>query len=166
MNVPRFAILAAFPLAVLGGCASLAPGGLPPGTPIAKARQGLFAPTGEYALPDGGTRLEFSQGQFGKATYMLDFDRQGLLVSTQQVLTESNLESVPKGASTDQVRMRYGRPAWIFGVRYPVPSQVWNYRFDGGDCVAYQISISDATHQVIESNLGQDPSCDVGRDRD
>ena len=166
MNPPRLGAVAALPLALLAGCAALAPGGLPPGTPIAEARHAFFGPTGEYPLADGGTRLEFAQGQFGKSTYMLDFDRQGLLVSSQQVLTEINLESVPKGASVDQVRMRFGRPAWTFGVRYPEPAQIWNYRFAGGDCVAYQISISDATHQVIASNLGQDPSCDVGRDRD
>ena len=145
---------------LLGGCAALAPGGLPLGTPIAEARQSLVGPTGEYALPNGGTRLEFAQGSFGKRTYLLDFDAAGRLVSTRQVLTESNLSSVAPGTPEGEVRMRFGRPVWVYGVRYPVPSQVWSYRFDGGDCFWYQISIGDASRRVTESSLGPDPACD------
>ena len=68
----------------LVACGTMAPGGLPLGTPIATARQSLIGPSGEYPLPGGGTRLEFRQG---RQTYMLDFDSGGLLVSSQQVLT-------------------------------------------------------------------------------
>jgi hypothetical protein len=149
----------------LAGCGTLAPGGLPPGTPIGQARAALFGPTGEYALPDGGTRLEFAQGSFGKQTYMLDFDRNGRLVSSQQVLTELNLATIAPGMSADGVRMRFGRPAWVFGVNYP-RGQVWNYRFDGGDCVWYQVSISDGSHRVIDANLGTDPACDGPNSRE
>ncbi|KQW37567.1 hypothetical protein [Rhizobacter sp. Root404] len=151
--------------AALAGCGTLAPGGLPPGTPIAQARGALFAPTGEYALPDGGTRLEFAQGSFGKQTYMLDFDRSGRLVTSQQVLTELNLATITPGMTAEQVRMRFGRPAWVFGVNYP-RGQVWNYRFDGGDCVWYQVSIADADHRVVEANVGTDPACDGPNSRD
>ena len=135
----------------------MAPGGLPPGTPIAQARGAMFAPTGEYALPDGGTRLEFA---LGKETYMLDFDRGGTLVSSQQVLTELNLATIEPGMAADDVRKRFGRPAWVFGVQYRERQHVWNYRFDGGDCVWYQVSISDATRQVTEASIGTDPACD------
>ena len=146
-------------LTALGGCATLAPAALPPGTPIAQARQSLFAPTGEYALPGGGTRLEFAQGSFGKQTYMLDFDPRGVLVASKQVLTESNLATIAPGMSADDVRMRFGRPVWIYGVRHP-RAHVWNYRFDGGDCVWYQVSISDAEQKVAEAGIGPDPACD------
>jgi hypothetical protein len=146
--------------ALLAGCAALAPGGLPPGTPIAEARKSVVGPTGEYALPNGGTRLEFAQGSFGRRTYMLDFDAAGRLVSTQQVLTEANLASVEPGTPADEVRMRFGRPVWVYSVRYPVRSQVWSYRFDGGDCFWFQISISDASGRVTEASRGPDPACD------
>lgn len=155
-------ILAA--LTLLGGCASLAPGGLPPGTPIAQARAAPFGPTGEYALPGGGTRLEFAQGSFGKQTYMLDFDKTGVLVGSQQVLTEPNLATIAPGMSAADVRMRFGRPVWVYGVRHPL-AQVWNYRFDGGDCVWYQVSIGDASQTVVEASLGPDPACDGPNDR-
>lgn len=146
-------------LASLGGCGTLAPGGLPPGTPIAQARAAPFGPTGEYALSDGGTRLEFAQGSFGKQTYMLDFDRNGLLTSSRQVLTEQNLATIAPGMPASEVRMRFGRPVQVFGVRHP-PAQVWNYRFDGGDCVWYQVSISTADQRVVEAGIGTDPACD------
>lgn len=152
-------------LAVLGGCGTFAPGGLPPGTPIAKARSAPFGPTGEYALPNGGTRLEFAQGSFGKQTYMLDFDRNGLLVSSQQVLTESNLATIAPGMSADEVLMRFGRPVQVFNVRYPA-AQVWNYRFDGGDCIWYQVSIFHADHRVAQAGIGTDPACDGPNTRD
>ena len=144
----------------LVGCATFAPGGLPPGTKIADARHAAFGPTGEYALPGGGTRLEFSQGAFGKQTWMLDFDANGLLVASQQVLTELNLATIEPGMAADDVRKRFGRPAWVFGVQYRERQHVWNYRFDGGDCVWYQVSISDATRQVTEASIGTDPACD------
>lgn len=146
----------------LAGCAAVGPGGLAPGTAIADARRTLFGPTGEYPLPDGGTRLEFA---FGKETYMLDFDRAGTLVSSEQVLTEANLAGIAPGTSSADVRLRFGRPIWVYGVRYREPQQVWNYRFEGADCVWYQVSISDATRRVTETSLGPDPACDVANDR-
>jgi len=152
-------------LAWLGGCATLAPGGLPLGTPIAQARASLFGPTGEYALPGGGTRLEFAQGSFGKQTYMLDFDKSGVLVSSQQVLTELNLATIAPGISADELRMRFGRPAWVFGVQHP-RAHIWNYRFDGGDCVWYQVSVGDADQTVIDASIGTDPACDGPSHRD
>ena len=151
--------------ALLGGCAALAPGSLPPGTPIAQARQSFVGPTGEYALPGGGTRLEFAQGSFGRQTYMLDFDAAGRLVTTQQVLTQRNLDTLQAGTPADEVRMRFGRPVWVYGVRYPERSQVWAYRFDGSDCVWYQVSIGDASGRVTETSLGPDPACNAPNDR-
>ena len=81
----------------LSGCASWPPGGLPPGTPIDTARHGFSSPTAEFALPNGGTRLEFAQGSFGKQTYMLDFDPSGQLIAKTQVLTEDNFATITPG---------------------------------------------------------------------
>ena len=156
----RLAPIAAFAALVwLAGCAALAPGGLPLGAPIAQARASLFGPTGEYALPGGGTRLEFAQGAFGKQTYMLDFDKSGVLIASQQVLTELNLATIEPGLPADELRRRFGRPAWVFGVRQP-RAHIWNYRFDGGDCVWYQVSVDDASQTVIDASIGTDPACD------
>ena len=149
-------------LIALGGCAT--PGNLPAGTTLDAARHGLMSPTGEYALPDGGTRLEFARGSFGKETWMLDFDAQGRLVSSQQVLTEANFAHITPGMSAQDVRMGLGRPAQVFGAGWSDPLKVWNYRFAGGDCVWFQVSIRDADSRVREASIGQDPACDGPND--
>lgn len=152
-------------LALLGGCATSASGGLPPGTNIAEARRALFGPTGEYALPGGGTRLEFAHGGLAKQTYMLDFDDSGTLVASRQVLTESNLSTIAPGMPEAELRRSFGRPVWVFGINHP-RGQVWNYRFAGGDCVWYQVTVGDADHRVVESGIGTDPACDGPNNRD
>lgn len=150
--------------AALGGCAT--PGSLPVGTPIDAARHGIQAPTGDHALPDGGRRLEFARGAFGRETWMLDFNTQGALVGSQQVLTEANFAHITPGMPADEVRMRLGRPAQVFGAGWQDHLQVWNYRFAGGDCVWFQVSIRDADHKVSEAGIGQDPACDGPHTRD
>ena len=151
-------------IGVVSGCAWIAPGALPPGTPIEQARQSFLGPTGEYALPGGGTRLEFAQGAFGKQTYMLDFDAYGVLVSKQQVLTEQNFATIAPGLSAAELRMRLGRPAQVFSVPWQ-KLHVWNYRYFGGDCVWFQVSVSDAAQQVTDTGTGTDPACDGPKDR-
>ena len=146
--------------AALSGCTSLVPAALPPGASIAQARQAIIAPTGEYALPGGGTRLEYAQGSFGRQTYMLDFDANGILVSSQQVLTGQNFAAITPGLSSADVRFRLGRPVQVFSVPWQ-KLHVWNYRYAGGDCVWFQVSISDAAQQVTESGNGPDPACNA-----
>jgi hypothetical protein len=148
--------------AALAGCVSMTPGGLPPGTPIAEARNGVIKPNGEYALPGGGTRLEFAQGSFGKQTYMVDFDSKGLLVSSTQVLTEANFATIVPGTPAGEVLMRLGHPVHVIGVSRQ-QLRVWNYRYFGGDCVWFQVSISDVSQQVTAASMGTDPACDGPR---
>jgi len=145
--------------ALLGGCATFAPEYLPLGTSIDQARRLVIKPNAEYALPKGGTRLEFARGSFGRETYMLDFDAGGTLVATQQVLTEENFATITPGLTSNEVRMRLGRPADVFGVPYQ-KLHVWNYRYFGGDCRWFQVSLSDAEQRVTEASLGADPACD------
>jgi hypothetical protein len=145
--------------ALIGGCASIAPGMAPLGTPIAQVRQAWVSPTGEYPLPGGGTRLEFSQGSFGRQTHMLDFDAKGVLVASEQVLTEDNFATIVPGMASREVRMRLGRPAQVFNVGWQ-NLQVWNYRYAGGDCVWFQVSIGNADARVTETGTGYDPACD------
>jgi len=147
------------------GCGTLTPGATPVGTPIETVRHGIASPTGEYKLPDGGTRLEFAQGSFGKQTWMLDFDAGGHLVTNQQVLTEANFWNITPGMSSNDVRMRLGRPANVFYVPWQ-QLQVWSYRFATGDCVWFQVSVSQAAGQVTESGIGTDPACDGPNSRD
>ena len=142
------------------GCATFAPAALPPGTPISDARAAFGGPTGEFQLPDGGTRLEFARGAFGRQTWMLDFDAAGRLVRTDQVLDEAHFATVRPGQTAQDVRMRLGRPANVFTVGWQ-RLVVWNYRWWQGDCVWYQVSISQASNTVTEAGYGTDPACDA-----
>jgi hypothetical protein len=149
--------------ALLGGCASFAPEFVPLGSSIDQARRLVVKPNAEYALPKGGTRLEFARGAFGKETYMLDFDAGGTLVAKQQVLTEENFATITPGLSSQEVRLRLGRPADVFGVPYQ-KLHVWNYRYIAGDCRWFQVSLRDADQRVTEASLGPDPACDGPKD--
>jgi len=144
---------AALALAALAACTT-APGALPPGV------------SGEYRLPDGGTRLEFRQGTYGKQTFMLDFDANGLLVSSKQVLTPETFATITPGLTPEQVLMTIGHPAFTFPVGYQ-KLQVWNYRFPGmeGDCVVFQVSISNVTRTVSDAGPNTDPACSHGGDK-
>ena len=150
-------------IAALGACATT--GGVPPGTPIDQVRQSRPRPQAEHALPGGGTRLEFNQGTRGKETWMLDFDANGLLVSSTQVLTEFNLRTIMPGMPMAELRRQFGEPADICSVARPTRQQVWNYRFVDSDCSWFQVSIADANQQVVSASMGRDPACDVPSDR-
>ena len=135
------------------------PASLPPGTSITDARQTLGAGD-EYPLPDGGTRLSFLRG---KDTYMLDFDAGGRLVQSQQVLNLQTFATIQPGMAQAEVLTRLGRPAFVFPVGYQ-RLQVLNYRFGGleGDCMVFQVSISNTTGNVTEAGTGPDPWCSRG----
>jgi hypothetical protein len=150
--------------ALCAGCTAIAPAALPPGTPIEQARGVLGGPTGEYPLAEGGTRLEFARGSWGRQTWMLDFDASGRLVRTEQVLDEAHFATVTPGLPAEEVLRRIGRPAEIFPVGWQ-RLVVWNYRWWQGDCVWYQVSISRDTDRVTEAGYGTDPACDRGGDR-
>ena len=139
------------------------PAALPIGASIDEARHAFGGPTGQYALPDGGTRLEFAQGSFGKQTFMLDFDAGGHLVAKEQVLTPDVFATIKPGMSQTDVLSRIGRPVSVFPIGWQ-QLQVWNYRFGGleGDCVLFQVSISNASGLVAEAGQGYDPACDAG----
>jgi hypothetical protein len=154
-------------LTALGACTMLRfPGGLPAGTTIGEARQTFGGPTAEYPLAGGGSRLEFRQGSFGRQTYMLDFDATGRLVATHQVLTPQTFATITPGMSEGQVLATIGHPAFVFPVGWQ-DLEVWSYRFGGleGDCVVFQVSISNVTRTVTETGPNGDPVCDRAGDR-
>ena len=157
------AVLSAAVAFLITACAFFSPGSVSLGTSIEDVRRSAPTPTGTYALPGGGRRLEFAQGSFGRQTYMLDFDATGKLVATQQVLTRENFDQIVPGMSGDDVLMWLGRPANVFGVPWQ-RLHVWNYRFYGGDCHWFQVSVSDSG-PVTEASLGWDPACDGPKER-
>src|SRR5687768_4922629 len=86
---------------LLAACAGYGPSGVRTGDSADTVTKAMGTPTARYSLPQGGTRLEFARGPFGKHTYMVDLDAQGHVTGWNQVLTEPNFESVREGWSQD-----------------------------------------------------------------
>ena len=154
----RSAATGAAAAALLGGCASAyGPQSLATGATIGETVAKLGPPTARYAR-DGGERVEFARGPYGRHTYMLDFDAQGRLARWDQVLTEQNFNSVREGETREQVLFAIGHPS----DSRPLPVQgrtLWSYRYDAVFCKWFQVGL-DASGKVVDTGYGPDPLCD------
>jgi hypothetical protein len=158
MNTMRSRLHALALAALLSGCASMGPQSFGPGTGMAAVMQRMGAPTGEYALPSGGRRLEYSRGPFGKTTDMFDFDAAGQLVRSEQVLTEARFNAIRAGMGAQEVLSQIGRPSKIWGI--PRQRQnVWSYRYDTTFCQWFMVGMG-YDDKVVDTAYGPDPWCD------
>ena len=144
--------------ALAAGCASLAPPSLSLGTSVADAQRSLGAPTGQYPLADGGTRLEYGRAPYGQQTWMFDFDARGGFTQATQVLTEARFNRIPKGMTRDELLMTLGHPSQqsVIGLQRQT---VWSYRFAGHFCQWFQVGIN-AAGRVADTGYYPDPLCD------
>jgi len=165
MNQLRSTLLAALAGLAATGCAFLNPAALPAGASVGEATKTLGKPTGEYALPSGGKRLEFARGPYGKHTWMLDFDASGVLKTTTQVLTEPQFNAVRAGMSRDELLFAIGRPSETSRLAFQHQT-VWSYRYESPFCQWFQVGI-DEGGKVADSGYYPDPLCeDNVNDRD
>lgn len=106
---------------------------------------------------DGGTRLEFPRGPYGRHTWFVDLDGTGRAVRTQQVLTEAHFSQITPGMGQDEVRRRLGRPGDVemLGRSRGI---VWSYRYENAFCQWFQVEIS-AQQQVRSAGYGEPPEC-------
>lgn len=149
-------------LLTLASCAGYSPGPLPVGATLEQVTAQLGSATGRYPLPQGGTRLEFARGPFGKHTYMVDMDAAGRVLGWQQVLTENNFNEIRDGLSRDELLFRLGRPSQRRGGGWQ-GGEVWSYRYEAIFCQWFQVSMIDGV--VRAPAYGPDPICEVN-DRD
>jgi len=158
MNATRsFVPLAA---CLLAGCGSYGPQSLAKGSGLDAATHAMGVPTADAPLPDGGRRLEYARGPFGKHTYMLDFDAKGQLTGWQQVLTEERFNTIRPGMESSEVVALIGHSFERRELGWQKQT-VWAYRYETPFCQWFQVSI-DARGKVIDSSYGPDPICDVG----
>jgi hypothetical protein len=142
----------------LAACVSYGPQALAPRVTLADAKAEMGTPSGEYTLPDGGMRLEFARGPYGKHTWMLDFDASGQLVDKQQVLSVARFNEILPGMPVDEVLRRIGHPS----ERSLLPFQhrsLWSYRYESPFCLWFQIGIA-ADGQVVDAGNAPDPMCE------
>jgi len=155
------AVLSALAAALLAaGCSAFRyPTPLPAGTSPDEVRARFGPPTGAYALPGGGQRLEYARGPLGRQTWMYDFDADAHLLGVAQVLTEKRFNEIRLGMTRDELRAALGPPSesGVVGFSHQV---VWSYRYDGPFCQWFRVGI-DAQGLVEDTGYYIDPACDA-----
>jgi hypothetical protein len=156
----RSAAWPAWPLALLlAACATTySPSGLPPGAGLGEVLARMGPATARHALGDGRQRLEFARGPQGLHTYMLDFDAEGRLLRSEQVLTERHFLELRPGMTAEEVRLRIGTPSSVRTLPRQ-RHQLWSYRYETPFCVWFQVSI-DSDGRVAELGHNLDPRCE------
>lgn len=144
----------------LSACAGYSPGDLRPGQAEAEVRTRMGEPTGRYALPDGGSKLEYARGPMGKHTYMIDVDAAGRVRGWEQVLTEPRFDAVKIAEPQAEVRNELGRPSET-RVGWRGVGQVWSYRYESLFCRWFQVWLVDG--RVREAAYAADPMCEEAR---
>lgn len=106
---------------------------------------------------EGGTRLEFPRGPYGRHTWFVYLDATGRAIRSEQVLTEANFTQINPGMTRDAVLLRLGRPGEVTGLGRSRGS-VWSYRFEGPFCRWFQIEMS-LEQTVRSAGYGEPPEC-------
>jgi hypothetical protein len=146
----------------LPGCAGYAP----PDTFVGMERAAVIAQMGQ---PDrersieGGSRLEFPRGPYGRHTWFVYFDAAGRANRAEQVLTPENFTRINPGMTQDEVLALLGRPGdtRLLGRSRGV---VWSYRYENNDCRWFQVELS-LEHAVRSAGYGEPPECERNGDR-
>jgi hypothetical protein len=151
----------ALSVALLAACGTYGPGDLKAGQSEADARTRLGEPTVRSTLPNGGARLDYARGPYGKHTYRVELDGSGKVVAVGQLLTETNFETLRPGWSKEQVSAQLGPPSETRG-GWRGLGEVWSYRYDWLNiCRWFQVWMVDG--QVREVGYAPDPACDEKR---
>ncbi|MCG3189921.1 MAG: hypothetical protein LKCHEGNO_02470 [Burkholderiaceae bacterium] len=162
MHAIRSTTMAAV-VALLAACAGYGPpDGLRAGTPEADVVRYMGAPTGRYALPDGGERLEFARGPYGRDTFMIDVDARHRVVRWDQVLTPKHFQALHVGMTADELLKAIGRPSERMGMMRD--GRIWSWRYFNNDCLWWQAQL-DAHGVVTSLGYGIDWRCDPPNDR-
>lgn len=118
-------------------------------------------PTARYALPAGSERLEYATGPYGRTTWMVDLNANGLVTQARQVLTEAEFLLVQERTDLQrQELLRWlGTPSERRGGGW-AGGEVWSWRYPTPDCRWFQASVSD-DGRVTSSAYAVDPVCEV-----
>ncbi len=145
-----------FAVLILVGCASYPPPGPLTGATAQDVVAQMGQPESRRSI-DGGTRLEYPRGPYGKHTWFVDLDAAGKVVRTQQVLIEANFNQIQPGMAEQEVRNRLGRPGEVRQLAR-ARGVVWSYRYENPFCLWFQVEIA-ADHTVRSAGRGEPPEC-------
>jgi hypothetical protein len=145
----------AFP-ALLAACAT--PASLSPGASIDQARATLGRPTAQIALPDGGTRLQYSGQPWNQSVWNADFDASGRLRSSEQMMSDAAFLRVRAGQDTQADVLRdFGPPADSFTYRLKNETAYMYRYYTHGGFKAAMFVYFDPAGVVKRTETGLDP---------
>ncbi len=147
---------------LLSACSGYAP----PAALSGMARAAVITQMGQPdqdRLIEGGSRLEFPRGPYGRHTWFVYFDAAGRASRAEQVLTEQNFMRIDAGMAQNDVRMLLGRPSEV-SLLGRARGMVWNYRYETHDCKWFQVELS-LEKEVRSAGYGEPPECAGPNDR-
>ncbi len=147
---------------LLSACSGYAP----PAALSGMARAAVITQMGQPdqdRLTEGGSRLEFPRGPYGRHTWFVYFDAAGRASRAEQVLTEQNFMRIDAGMAQNDVRMLLGRPSEV-SLLGRARGMVWNYRYETHDCKWFQVELS-LEKEVRSAGYGEPPECAGPNDR-
>ncbi|MDT7836236.1 hypothetical protein [Aquabacterium sp. OR-4] len=159
LPMPLLMPLLASLLVLATGCASLHTVLPAAGQDEAAAVAALGPPSARYAMPDGGTRLEFARGPMGRETYMVDLDAGGRVSQAEQVLDLPHLRRVADGMSRAALLRLLGRPGER--QREYQDRETWYWRYANNDCLVFAVTLSAQGRVIGGGSQMPDPRCEL-----
>lgn len=143
-------------VSLLSACSGYAP----PNEVVGATRDSIVARMGPPDVQrqvEGGTRLEFPRGPYGRHTYFVYLDANGRATRFEQVLTEARFNQINPGMTQDAVLLALGRPGevWRLGRNR---GTVLNYRYENNFCLWFQIEMTQE-QSVRSAGYGEPPEC-------
>jgi hypothetical protein len=124
----------------LSACAGYSPTQSLVGQNRSAVIQLLGQPEREYPS-EGKTKLQFPRGPGGSHTYFVYLDKEGQVLSWEQVLTEERFNQVSPGMTQEQVIDLIGVSTITFGLARE-RGYVWHYRYWNPGCASFVIEFT------------------------
>lgn len=122
---------AAIASALLPACDSVVMQEIKPGiSTAAEVRARLGNPGNEFSNPDGSVTWEYTRQPQGVDCYMITLNREQIVVSMDQVLTDTNYAKAREGMSQPEILRLLGTPANKV-IYNNLQEEVWEWRIRG-----------------------------------
>jgi len=154
----------------LGGCASYNGRGLQPGiSNLDDIQRTMGEPAIRWREASGGERLAYPRGPSGFHTFMLETDKNGLLLSLENVLEPRHFARLREGMTQDEVLRIIGPPQPHWTVYFAARDElVWEWRYcdDYAESARFDV-LFDNTSGKLRTTMSRPESTGLpfGRDR-
>ena len=144
---------------IIGGCAGYGPSKDFIGLTRSEIIERLGAPNPVPADLGSAARLDFPRGPYGKHTYAVYFDAQGIATSYRQLLTDEDFAKIVPGLDESEVVDLIGISKSRFGLARD-RGYVWSYRYVTPLCQWFQVEFT-AEKKVRSAGYSLPPECSV-----